>query len=264
MSQTVLFSQEGPVATLTLNRPEKLNALSLRLIEDLVAAAERLRHETHIRAVILTGSGDSFCAGLDISAMPKLLEFVQKGDGIMGRTHGDANLFQAVSTLWAELPMPVIAAVKGHVFGGGFQIMLGADMRIACPQTQFSIMESKWGLVPDMGGMVAMRHLARGDIIRRLTYTAEVFAANDALEWGFVTELAADPLARATDLARHIAARSPDAIRAAKALIRDSESMSRADILLAESRAQQALIGTPNQMEAVMAGFEKRTPKFRD
>ncbi|MCP5036611.1 MAG: crotonase/enoyl-CoA hydratase family protein [Rhodobacteraceae bacterium] len=264
MSDRVLISENDNVATVSLNRPDKMNALDLELIEALVAEGSKLALRKDIRAVILTGVGGVFCAGLDTAAMPKIAAFAAKSGGIMQRTHGTSNLFQATSTVWSSLPMPVIAAVEGYAFGGGFQIMLGADIRIAAPDTRLSIMEAKWGLVPDMGGMVAMHRLARADIIRRLTYTAEVFSADDALNWGFVTELAADPLARATELAQAIASRSPDAVRAGKALINETASQDEAEALLAESRAQEALIGSPNQMEAVMAGFQKRPPNFKD
>ncbi len=160
--------------------------------------------------------------------------------------------------------MPVIAAVRGHALGGGFQVMLGADLRIAAPDARFSIMEARWGLVPDMGGMVLMPRLARTDVIRRLTYSAEVFTADDALRWGFVTEIAGDPFARALALAQEIATRSPDAVRAAKRLITDTALLPPAEVLLAESAAQEALVGRPNQLEAVMAGLEKRLPRFID
>ena len=260
----VEISETNAVATVTLKRPEKHNALNLKLIKALVEAGQALGNRADIRAVVLTGAGASFCAGLDVAAMPQIAAMAAKSGGIMARSHGDANLFQAVSTIWGDLPMPVIAAVQGYAFGGGFQIMLGADIRVAHPDTKFSIMEAKWGLVPDMGGMVAMHRLARADVIRRLTYTAEVFDGNAALEWGFVTELAADPLARATALAAEIAGRSPDAVRAAKRLIDATARADKAATLLAESRAQDALVGQPNQMEAVMAGFEKRPPVFKD
>ncbi|WP_421704704.1 crotonase/enoyl-CoA hydratase family protein [Aliiroseovarius sp.] len=263
MSDRVTISETGQVATVTLSRPDKRNALDLPMIEGIVAAAENLKDRRDIRAVVLTGAGEAFCAGLDVAAMPVLAKVAGEA-GFQTRTHGASNLFQATAMAWAELPQPVIAAVHGYAFGGGFQIMLGADIRVAAPQTRFSIMEGRWGLVPDMGGMVLMRRLARGDVIRRLTYTAEQFAADDAQAWGFVTELAEDPLLRAQSLATEIAARSPDAVRAAKALITETELTSIEGTLIAESAAQEALVGQPNQMEAVMAGMQKRPPVFRD
>jgi enoyl-CoA hydratase/carnithine racemase len=263
MNDRVTITETDQVATVTLSRPEKRNALDLPMIEGIVAAAESLRTRRDIRAVVLTGAGEAFCAGLDVTAMPMLAKVAGEA-GFQTRTHGRSNLFQATAMAWAELPQPVIAAVHGYAFGGGFQIMLGADMRVAAPDARFSIMEGRWGLVPDMGGMVLMRRLARGDIIRRLTYTAEQFSATEAQAWGFVTELDAEPLARAQALARQIAEKSPDAVRAAKALISETELTGVAETLIAESAAQEALVGTANQMEAVMAGMQKRPPKFSD
>ncbi len=166
--------------------------------------------------------------------------------------------------VWAELPQPVIAAIHGHCLGGGFQLMLGADIRVAAPDTRFSIMEGRWGLVPDMGGMVLMRRLARVDLIRKLTYTAEIFDGEAAMDYGFVTELSDTPADRALDLARIISQKSPDAIRSAKQLITDTELTNWHDTLIAESKSQEALVGQDNQMEAVMAGMQKRAPKFKD
>jgi enoyl-CoA hydratase/carnithine racemase len=263
MSDRVTISRDGPVATVTMNRPDKLNALDVTQIEAIVAAGATIAATRDIRAVVLTGAGGSFCAGLDVAAMPKIAELART-TGFMSRSHGRSNLFQAAAMTWAELPQPVIASVEGHAYGGGFQIMLGADIRIAAPDAKFSIMEAKWGLVPDMGGMVLARRLIRGDVLRRLTYTAEVFDAGAALGWGVITEIADDPLARAQALAAMIATRSPDAVRAAKRLIADTEVMGAGDVLLEESAAQEALVGQPNQLEAVMAGFEKRAPKFND
>jgi enoyl-CoA hydratase/carnithine racemase len=263
MSDRVTITRDGPVATVTMNRPDKLNALDVTQIEAIVAAGATIAATRDIRAVVLTGAGGSFCAGLDVAAMPKIAELVRT-TGFMSRSHGRSNLFQAAAMTWAELPQPVIASVEGHAYGGGFQIMLGADIRIAAPDAKFSIMEAKWGLVPDMGGMVLARRLIRGDVLRRLTYTAEVFDAGAALGWGVITEIADDPLARAQALAAMIATRSPDAVRAAKRLIADTEVMGAGDVLLEESATQEALVGQPNQLEAVMAGFEKRAPKFND
>lgn len=263
MTDRVTITRDGPIATVTLNRPDKLNALDIPMIEALVAAGEELKAARDVRAVVLTGAGESFCAGLDTAAMPELARLARE-TGFTTRTHGRSNLFQAATMVWTELPQPVIAAVSGHAFGGGFQIMLGADIRVAAPDTRLSIMEARWGIVPDMGGMVLMPRLARSDVIRRLTYTAEVFGAEAAREWGFVTELAETPRDRAMALAGEIAARSPDAVRAAKRLITDTALMDPADTLIAESAAQEKLVGQPNQMEAVMAGMQKRAPNFSD
>lgn len=259
----VTVTHDGAIAHVALNRADKRNALDQAMLEAIAEAIEQLSSARETRAVVLSGNGEAFCAGLDFLSFAAMLQNPDSID-FMARSHGDANLFQQVSVGWRDLPMPVITALHGVAFGGGFQIMLGADIRIAAPDTKFSIMEGKWGLIPDMGGMALMPALARQDVVRRLTYTAEVFESAKALEWGFVTELADDPLARAFDLANQIAARSPDGTRAAKRLISDTWSANRADTLMAESVAQKSVLGGENQMEAVLANFEKRTPEFKD
>lgn len=264
MSDRVTITQEDQVAIVTLSRPEKRNALDLAMIEAIVEAGEKIAKRKDIRAVVVTGAGEAFCAGLDLAAMPLIAQAAMSDGGFTQRTHGNSNLFQAVAMVWAELPQPVIAAVQGYSFGGGFQLMLGADIRIADPNTKFSVMEGRWGLVPDMGGMLLMRRLAREDVIRKLTYTAQVFSSEDALNWGFVTEISDTPLESAKALAQEIAQKSPDAVRAAKKLISDTELTGWFDTLVEESKAQEALVGQENQMEAVMAGMQKRAPKFED
>jgi enoyl-CoA hydratase/carnithine racemase len=180
------------------------------------------------------------------------------------RTHGIANGPQAAAWAWRELPVPVIAAVHGVAFGGGFQVCLAADMRYAAPDTRFSVMEIKWGLVPDMAGTQLMKTLARDDVIRELTYTGRIFSAQEALEYGFVTRIAEDPLALALETAAEIAARNPEAQRASKRLFNAAHRLTPAEGLLMESREQDAIIGGPNQVEAVMAELEKRPARFSD
>lgn len=264
MSDRVTLTQEDTVAIVTLNRPEKRNALDLKMIEAIVAVGEGLMDRKDIRAVVLCGDGPSFCAGLDTAAFGLLIAAMTKSGGINKRTHGDSNLFQRAAMVWHDLPMPVIAAVHGHVYGGGFQIMLGADIRISAPDAKFSIREGKWGLVPDMGGLALMPALARGDVIRKLTYTAEVFLGDAALEYGFVTEINQAPKQRAIEMASQISTMSPNATRGAKQLLADIQHSSTPEVLLKESAAQGKLIGSPNQVEAVMAGLEGRTPKYND
>ena len=265
MSSTdrVTVTYNGPITHVVLSRADKRNALDQAMLEAIADTIEQLSSARNTRAVVLSGDGEAFCAGLDLQSFAAMLQNPDSMD-FMTRSHGDANLFQYVATGWRALPMPVITALHGVAFGGGFQIMLGADIRVAAPETRFSIMEAKWGLVPDMGGMALMPAVARQDIVRRLTYTAEVFDATQALDWGFVTELADDPVTRALELAAQIAARSPDGTRASKRLISDTWNANRADTLMAESVAQKSVLGGENQMEAVMANFEKRAPKFKD
>jgi enoyl-CoA hydratase/carnithine racemase len=180
------------------------------------------------------------------------------------RTHGFANALQYVVWMWRELPMPVIAAIDGFCLGGGLQIALGADFRYAKADSKFSILEMRWGIVPDMSSTQIMRHMIRDDVIRELTYTAKIFDAEQAKEWGFITEIVDDPLAHAMSVANEIAYKNPDAIRAAKKIIDASNYQTAEEGLLMESVEQDKIMGTPNQVEAVMAELQKRKPDFKD
>ncbi len=180
------------------------------------------------------------------------------------RTHGIANTWQQAAYVWRTLPVPVIAAIHGVAFGGGFQIALGADIRYVAADARLAIMEIKWGIVPDMGGIALMRKLARSDVIRELAMTGRIFSGADALTYGFATSLHADPLAAARSTAKEIAARNPDAVRAIKRLLNSASDNDAAAILLAESKEQAALIGSPNQIEAARAGIEGRPGRFAD
>ena len=259
MSERVSVEIADHVAHVTLTRGDKMNALDKAMLEGIAEAGDAVNRED-VRAVVLSGEGRAFCAGLDVASFAALGADPQ---GLMERTHGRSNLFQRVAMVWHELPVPVIAAVHHTCFGGGLQIALGADMRIAAPGTRMSIMEMKWGLVPDMGGMVLLPRLMRADVMKRLIYTGEVFEAEQAEGWGLVTEIAEDPLARARAIAAEIAGKSPSAVRTAKALCEVAETEGPDAVLLAESRMQADLIGKPHQMEAVMANIQKRAPAFR-
>jgi len=258
------------VVELKLARAEKMNALDPAMFDALIAAGEALRGDTAARAVVLSGQGKAFCAGLDMASFERMgqdaasavLGAAAGGTDLSARTHGISNAAQQVAMVWREVPVPVIAAVHGVAFGGGLQVALGADIRIVAPDTRLSVMEIKWGLVPDMGGMVLMRELARDDVVRELTFTGRIFSGEEALQLGFATRLAADPLAVALEMAHGIAARSPDAIRAGKRLLNASRSLGAAELLVAESVEQQALIGGANQQEAVRANIERRPPQF--
>lgn len=249
------------VAHVILTRPDKMNAVDPEMAEAIVAAGQALI-DSDIRAVVLSGEGKAFCAGLDVMSFAKLAA----GDPealILPRSHGNTNLFQEVAMIWRRLPVPVIAALHGAVYGAGFQLALGADIRFSAPEAQLAIMEMKWGLIPDMGGMALLPRLTRSDVIRRLTYSATPISALQAERWGLVTEIAEDPRAAAQALARDIAARSPSAIRAAKRLIGHAESGIGEDaVLMAESVEQAALIGKPDQMEQIAANIARRAPVF--
>jgi enoyl-CoA hydratase/carnithine racemase len=253
------------VAKVTLNRPDKLNALDPAMFEAIIAAGERLSRTAGLRVVVLAGAGKGFCAGLDKETFASL---AAKGAPALGdltkRTHGIANAFQQAAYVWRTLPVPVIAAIHGVALGGGFQIALGADIRYVAPDARLAIMEIKWGIVPDMGGIALMRELARSDVIRELAMTGRIFSGADALTYGFATGLHADPLAAARSTAKEIAARSPHAVRATKRLMNFASDADAAAILFAESKEQVALIGSPNQIEAVRAGMEGRPGRFAD
>ncbi|MEQ1510428.1 MAG: crotonase/enoyl-CoA hydratase family protein [Sphingopyxis sp.] len=249
---------DGGIADVRLSRPDKMNALDGAMFAGIAEVITTLTAAAGLRCVVLSGEGKAFCAGLDMASM------AGGGSGIdlMARSHGDANLPQHVAWGWRMLPVPVIAAVHGVAFGGGFQIMSGADIRIAHPDTRCSIMEMKWGLVPDMAGFPLWRGLVRDDVLRELTYTNREFSGVEALGYGFVSHLADDPHVKAMELARVIAGKNPQAIRGAKRLCNALGHASDAELLLCESQEQLKVIRTANQIEAVMANMEKRAPVF--
>ncbi|MEX5563176.1 crotonase/enoyl-CoA hydratase family protein [Pseudophaeobacter sp. 1A16562] len=250
------------IAHVTLTRGDKMNALDDEMIKGIIAAGHEVA-ASKARAVVLAGEGKAFCAGLDLMSFAKMGQ-MDPEEWLMARSFDDANEVQEVAMAWRRVPVPVIAAVQGVCFGGGLQLALGADIRIAASDARFSVMEMKWGIVPDMGGMALLPRLLRSDVLRRLTYTAEVFEAPQALDWGLVTEVSDDPLAAAQALAAEIAGKNPEGIRAAKRLIGVAETADQATVLMEESREQVALIGTPNQMEAIAAQMQKRPPQFKD
>ncbi|MFH0131430.1 crotonase/enoyl-CoA hydratase family protein [Variovorax sp. VaC1] len=259
------------VVELQLARADKMNALDPAMFDALIESGEALRGDGSVRAVVISGRGKAFCAGLDMASFERMqqqggaadvLGAGAAGTDLLKRTHGISNAAQQVAMVWREVPVPVIAAVHGVAFGGGLQVALGADVRIVAPDTKLSVMEIKWGLVPDMAGMVLMRELARSDVVRELTFTGRIFSGEEALQIGFATRLSADPLTEALQMAHEIAGKSPDAIRAGKRLLNAALAQSAAQLLMAESVEQQALIGSPNQIEAVKANIERRAPRF--
>ena len=264
--QRITIDVAAGVAEVTLNRPDKLNALDPAMFKAIIAAGERLSGAPGLRAVVLTGAGRGFCAGLDKETFAAIARGggAPTSAGLAKRTHGLANDFQHAAHVWRTLPVPVIAAIHGPALGGGFQIALGADIRYVAPDARLSILEIKWGLVPDMAGIALMRELARSDVIRELSLTGRVFSGAEALAYGFATSLHEEPLAAARATAREIAARSPDAVRALKRLLNLASDADTAAILLAESEEQAKLIGSPNQVEAVRAGVEGRAGRFAD
>jgi enoyl-CoA hydratase/carnithine racemase len=264
MKDRVSISIDRGVADVRLIRADKMNALDERMFDALVEAAASLRDDPEVRCVVLSGEGRAFCAGIDMAALAELSGMGSpRARTLAERTHGIANKPQQAVWAWHELPVPVIAAVHGVAFGGGFQLMLGADMRFVAPDTKLSVMEAKWGLVPDMAGTILMRRLARDDVIRELTYTARVFSADDALTYGFATRICEEPRQVAMETAREIASRSPSAIEAAKRLLNRVPDLPEAEALLLESVEQDAIIGKSNQIEAVMSQKEGREARFQ-
>ena len=258
---TIELADNG-VAQVRLNRPDKMNALDPAMFEAIIAAGEELRTMKGLRAVVLAGEGRSFCAGLDVSSFTASPDGTRKP--LTDRTHGNANTFQEVAMTWRKCPVPVIAAVHGVCFGGGMQIASGADIRVVHPASRMAIMEMKWGLVPDMGGYHLWRGMVRDDVLRELVYTNREFTGEEAKEYGLATFVSEDPLGKANDIANTIANRNPEAIRGAKRLSDAMLEKSGDEILMEESVEQSAIMRKPNQIEAVMAGMQKRAANFTD
>jgi enoyl-CoA hydratase/carnithine racemase len=258
----VLVTRISPgVAEVRLNRPDKLNALTPAVFRALADAAQGLAAEPDLRAVVLCGAGRAFCAGLDLSAFAAGGDSISSG-ALAARTHGLANLYQSAGWAWRTLPVPVIAALTGVAYGGGLQIALGADIRLARADARLSVMEINWGLVPDMAGMALMQKLVREDVLRDLCLTGRVVSGAEAQPLGLVTAIEDDPHATALERAREIAGRSPAAVRAAKRLLNLASGASAESILLAESYEQAALLGSPEQRECVQARLENRAPSY--
>ena len=261
MSERIEVTVENHVADVVLSRPDKHNAVDRDMFEAFGTVGERLASDASIRAVVLRGSGENFCAGIDISTF--------SGDGIdprlMQPSPGTpANFFQRAAYVWRELPVPVIAALHGVVFGAGLQIALGADVRIAAADARLSIMETKWGIIPDMASMTSLPALVSYDRAMELTWTGRIISGEEAASIGLVTALADDPVVQARALAGEISTKSPDAVRAAKKLYLDAYAERDQHLLRREAELQMAVMAGPNQKEAVMANMQKRPPKFAD
>ena len=259
MTDRVTTTITNQIADVRLNRADKMNAIDPAMFTEVGAAIDALADRKDVRCVVLSGAGKAFCAGLDMASM------AAGGSGTSAERNDQGSILpQHVTWGWRNLPMPVIAAVHGVAFGGGFQIMSGADIRIAAPGTRFAIRETYWGLVPDMAGFAIWRGLVRDDVLRELVYTAREFDADEALHHGFITRIADDPHAAAMEMATAIAAHSPHAIRGAKRLCNMAHDTDPRAMLEAETREQMAVIGKPNMMEAVAANMGKRAAVFAD
>lgn len=259
MAHRVKIDLYDGVADVRFARPERLNALDDAQFDAIVEVVERLGGMPGVRCVVLSGEGDGFCAGLDLSVFT-----AGHLPDLMPRTYGIANRLQQVAWGWRTLPMPVIAAVHGVALGAGLQIMMGADIRIAAPDAKLAVLETRWGLVPDLAGMALFRGLVRDDVARELTYTGRTINGQEATSLGLVTRIAEYPHSEAMALARTIAANSPAAMRADKRLFNLALGADDATILVAESREQVTLLAGPDHQETKLAAREKRAPVFRD
>jgi enoyl-CoA hydratase/carnithine racemase len=267
MPELVTISIENHVADVRLNRPEKYNALSEEMFDAIVQAALTLSKEKTVRAVVLSGNGKGFCAGLDFGRFQQMEggSFGDARGSITDRMEGNiANAGQYLAYGWKQLPVPVIAAVHGVAFGGGCQIALGADIRLARPDARISVMEMKWGLIPDMSGSQTLRDLVRIDVAKELVYSGRIINGEEAAALGLVTRVCEDPLTEALKLAGEIAGKNPHAVRSAKKLFNECWHGDDSKGLLMESQLEGKLISSPNQIEAVKANFENREPKFED
>lgn len=256
------------IAHVRLTRPDKRNALDDAMFQAIAQAGEQLKHDTSVRAVVLSGDGASFCAGLDFGG------FQAMGSGSSGDGSATAagsmkdgritHLAQQICWVWQEVPVPVIAALQGHALGGGMQLALGADIRIAHPDTKMSMREVHWGLIPDMTGTLRLSRLVRDDVMKDLVFTGRIFPASEGATLGVVTRLSSDPVTDAMVAAAEIAGRSPSAVRGAKQLINRLSNVGAAEHFAAEREIIFGLIGKPHQVEAITANFENRAPKFSD
>lgn len=262
MSDRVTVAVADGVAEVTLNRPDKHNALDQAMFDGIVEAGRSLMDRGDVRAVVLHGEGPSFCSGLDY---PSFMQSGQSFDSAFAKLPDDAaNAAQYTALVWRRLPMPVIVSIHGAAFGGGLQLALGADIRLAMPDSRLSIMEVKWGLIPDMGATVTLKDIVGLDIAKELTFTGRIVDGRAAERLRLITRTETEPLAAARELATEIATKSPDSVRGAKRLFHDAWAIDEEAALAAEARLQQGLLGSPNQMEAVQAALAKRTGNFRD
>ncbi|WP_183094011.1 crotonase/enoyl-CoA hydratase family protein [Nocardioides stalactiti] len=248
------------IAEVRLDRPDKLNALTLPILQDLASTAHALRKDKDLRAVIISGEGDAFCAGLDFASVMKRPTGIAQA--FVPNPLRGTNLFQESCWAWRRVPVPVIAAVHGHCLGGGLQIALAADFRIATPDSRWSVLEGKWGLIPDMSGIRSISELVGIDQAKLLTMTAEVFDGSRAHELGLVTTLDNDPLAGAHRLAAELATKSPDAIAAAKRLFNDTWTSSPRRTFARERVEQAFLLAARNTKAAREAAFRKSAPEY--
>lgn len=261
MSELVTSRTENGVAHVALNRPDKLNALTLDTLEQLIATAQRLRGDRTLRAVVLSGAGDAFCAGLDFGTV--LREPKRVAAAFTPRPWRGTNVFQEACWAWRRLPVPVIAAVHGHCLGGGVQIALAADFRVTTPDAKWSVLEAKWGIIPDMTGIKALSQQVGMDVAKRLTMTGETVSGAEAVRLGLATQENTDPYAGALALASAIAERSPDSVAATKRLFNRTWSASDRRTFMWERLEQARLLMGANAAEARRANTKREAPAYQ-
>ena len=265
MSERVTVNIKDGVADVRLNRPEKLNALDNAMFRAIVDAGENLKSRSEVRAVVLSGEGRSFCAGLDFSSFQAMGTDEKDNQSEVSDDHLEGritHLGQQAAWVWQELEVPVIGAISGHALGGGFQIAMGPDIRIVHPETKMSVLEIRWGLVPDMGASVLLPPVVGLDVAKEMYFTGKMITGLEAVELGVATRVSDDPHGAAMGLAREIAGKNPDAVRRMKTILNGLPQRNTAERFAAEREHIGALIGTPNQKEAVVSFFEKRPPEF--
>lgn len=259
MNERVIITVKDQIATVRMLRSDKLNALDLDMLKGLVRAAKKVKKDKSIRAVILCGDGPAFCAGLDFPSVTRrpwsLLPAIFKYGS-------QTNLFQEAAWCWRKLPVPVIAVIHGHCLGGGFQIALAADFRFSTEDCKFSIMEAKWGLIPDMTATVTLRELLPMDLAKELTMTGRVFSGSEAKNYGLVSKVCFDPFLEAQTLAEEIKSRSPDSVAATKKLFHSTWRSTLRKAFAIETWLQFKLLLGKNQRIAMKANFKKEVPNF--
>lgn len=260
LQQRVLLAVDAQIATVTLNRADKYNALDMPMLDALLEVAQQIKSQTQIRAVIIEAKGKVFCAGLDIAAMGQPWSIAKL---LLKTPWQSTNKVQRVAHIWRSLPQPVIAVVHGKCIGGGLQIAMGADFRYSSTDCEFSILEGKWGLVPDMSGFLAWRKLLRDDYLRELVYSGMFIDAQRAQQLGLVTHVTANPQQQAVEFAHSICQQSPDAIKVAKKLINNLANWSDKQLLRQETRAQFKVLGRYNQRQKAQAVTKNTAPKFK-
>ncbi len=260
MPSPVTCRTEGGIAQVRLDRPEKLNALTLDTLEALVDTARSLASDRRLRGVVLAGEGESFCAGLDFATV--LADRPRVARAFVPRPWRGTNLFQEACWAWRRLPVPVVAAVHGHCYGGGLQIALAADLRMTTPDARWSVLEARWGLVPDMSGIHSLGQQVGIDVAKRLTMTGEVVDGARAVELGMATEAHTDPVAAAEAFLAEVATRSPDSVAATKRLFERTWTSGPRRTFARERLEQARLLATGNTRVAREAAMRRAAPEF--